>query len=46
MSFVYFAEGTSRSLGMRAFLQQKTSSSDLHQSCLTFCEESREDKTS
>ena len=28
------------------FRDKKTSGSDLHQSCLTFCEESQEDKTS
>ena len=50
MRFRYFAEGTSRGSGEPAFSRQKkkqnkkTSGSDLHQSCLTFCEESQEDK--
>ena len=46
MRFRYFAEGTSRGSGEPAFSRQKktASGSDLHQSCLTFCEESQEDK--
>ena len=46
MRFWCFAEGTSRGSGESAFSRQKTSGSDLHQSCLTFFEESQEDKTS
>ena len=45
MRFRCFAEGTSRGSGEPAFCDKKTTSgSDLHQSCLTFCEESQEDK--